>query len=255
VSTPQLYLPRQGHHLRRRRSSPPWVTSCLRRLGGQPLYLLETLKLLRERELLVPRRGADGVFRLEPTVDIAAALAQEQSHDAPCPDQCGSHVEMALALAQEQCQRELVPPSVRTMIQARLARLTQPARQLVLARTVLCTRATAQWLWQVAELGVEAGVEALEEAVASGILREEEAGAGRPSRYHFAHEFSLLKNVLTKLISKEQCIPSYLLSNLSLSVREKTDTPKKDESTTQKQPKRSHTWPLLDMGGVPSPVV
>ena len=162
--------------------------------GGQPLYLLETLKLLRERELLVPRRGADGTWRLEPTVDIAAALAQEQSHDAPCPDQCGSHVEMALALAQEQCQRELVPPSVRTMIQARLARLTQPARQLVLARTVLCTRATAQWLWQVAELGVEAGVEALEEAVASGILREGEAGAGRPSRYHFAHE--LIRDVV-----------------------------------------------------------
>ena len=162
--------------------------------SGQPLYLLETLKLLRERELLVPRRGADGSWRLEPTVDIAAALAQEQSHDAPCPDQCGSHVEMALALAQEQSQRELLPPSVRAMIQARLAKLTQPARQLVLARTVLCNQATAQWLWQVAELGVQAGVEALEEAVASGMLREEETGAGRPGRYHFTHE--LIRDVV-----------------------------------------------------------
>src|SRR5258708_39787510 len=95
---------------------------------------------------------------------------------------------MALALAQEQCQRELVPPSVRTMIQAPLARLTQPARQLVLARTVLCTRATAQWLGQVAELGGEGGGEALGEAVARGILREEEDGGARPRRYHFRPE-------------------------------------------------------------------
>src|SRR5260370_29513254 len=156
--------------------------------SGQALYVLETLKLLRERELLVPRRGADGYWRLEPTVDIAAALAQEQSHDAPCPDQCGSHVEMALALAQEQSQRELLPPSVRAMIQARLAKLTQPARQLVLARTVLCNQATAQWLWQGAELGGQAGVEALGEAVASGMLRGGETVGGRPGRYHFTHE-------------------------------------------------------------------
>src|SRR6266700_2973718 len=77
--------------------------------GGQPLYLLETLKLLRERELLVPRLGAGGVFRLEPTVDMATAVAQEGS------------------------QRELLPPSVRALIQARLAKLTQPSRQLVMA--------------------------------------------------------------------------------------------------------------------------
>src|SRR5258708_5765619 len=135
--------------------------------SGQPLYLLETLKLLRERELLVPRLWVDGVFRLEPTVDIAAALVQEPS------------------------RHELLPPSVRTMIQARLAKLTPPARQLVLASAVLGTQASARLLWQVAELEVQAGIEALEEAVASGILREEEAGGpvvGRPSSYHFAHQ-------------------------------------------------------------------
>jgi len=132
--------------------------------GGQPLYLLETLKLLREREWLVPQRGADGTWRLGPAVDIAAALAQEPS------------------------RRELLPPSVRTMIQARLAKLSQPARQVVLASAVLGTQVSAQLLWQVAELGVQAGIEALEEAIGSGILREEEAGAGRPSSYRFTHE-------------------------------------------------------------------
>src|SRR5205823_13003051 len=71
--------------------------------GGQPLYLLETLKLLRDRELLVPRLAAGGTWRLEPTQNIAAAMAQEQS------------------------RRELLPPSVRMMILTRLARLAPAA--------------------------------------------------------------------------------------------------------------------------------
>ncbi len=132
--------------------------------GGHPLYLLETLKLLREREWLVPRLGADGVFRLEPTVDMAAALAQEQS------------------------RHELLPSSVRAMLLARLAKLAQAARQLVLACAVLGTQASAPRLWQLAELGRPDGLEALEETITSGILREEEAGVDRPGRYGFAHD-------------------------------------------------------------------
>jgi predicted ATPase len=128
------------------------------------LYLLETLKLLRERQWLVPRLGPDGVLRLEPTLDMAAALAQEQS------------------------RRELLPPSVRALIQARLAKLAPATRQLVRASAVLGTQATAQLLWQVAEQEVQAGIEALEEAVGSGLLREEEGGAGRPGTYRFAHD-------------------------------------------------------------------
>ncbi|TMC88870.1 MAG: hypothetical protein E6J10_02210, partial [Chloroflexi bacterium] len=131
--------------------------------GGQPLYLLETLKLWRERQWLVPRLGADGVFRLEPSVDLAA-------------------------LGQEGSRRDLVPPSVRTLILARLAPLSSVARQLVQVVAVLATAASAQRLWQLAELSVQAGVEALEEAVTRGILREEEAGVGRLGRYGFAHD-------------------------------------------------------------------
>jgi tetratricopeptide (TPR) repeat protein len=139
-------------------------------MGGQPLYLLETLKLLREREWLVPRLGADGTWRLEPTVEMAAAVAQEGS------------------------QRALLPPSVRALIQARLAKLSQAARQLVMVGAVLGNQATAQRLWKVAEVGMQAGIEALEEAVKSGILREEQAGTGRPGRYRFAHD--LIRDVV-----------------------------------------------------------
>jgi predicted ATPase/DNA-binding SARP family transcriptional activator len=132
--------------------------------GGQPFYLLETLELLRDRQWLVPRLGVDGTWRLVPTVEMAAAVAQEQS------------------------RRALLPPSVRAMILARLSKLSQAARQLVMAGAVLGTQATAKLLWQVAEVGVQTGVEALEEAVDSGILREEDAGAGRPGSYYFAHQ-------------------------------------------------------------------
>src|SRR5205814_2651959 len=76
---------------------------------GQPFYLLETLKLLREREWLVPQLAADGTWRLELAVELATVVAQERF------------------------PRELLPPSVRAMILARLWQLTQPARQLVMA--------------------------------------------------------------------------------------------------------------------------
>ena len=141
--------------------------------GGQPFYLLETLKLLRDRQLLVPRLAADGTWKLEPTAEMAVALVQERS------------------------RHELLPPSVRAMIQAGLAKLQSPARQLVMASAVLGKEASAKQLWQLGELGEQAGLEALEEAVTGGLLREEAAGrqgAGQPGRYRFAHQ--LMRDVV-----------------------------------------------------------
>jgi hypothetical protein len=126
--------------------------------GGQPLYLLETLKLFRDRQWLVPLLSVDGTWGLEPSVEMAAALAQKES------------------------RRALLPPSVRAMILVRLAKLAPAARQLVQASAVLGNQATAKLLWQLAEVEVQTGVESLEEAVSSGLLREKEAerpGAGR----------------------------------------------------------------------------
>jgi predicted ATPase len=141
--------------------------------GGQPFYLLETLKLLRERQWLVPRLDAGGVFRLELVVDLTEVLAHEPS------------------------RRTLLPASVRALILARLAKLTPPAQQLVRACAVLGQEASAQLLWLVADLEVQAGVEALEEAEGLGILRKAGAGrqgGGRPGRYHFTH--ALIRDVL-----------------------------------------------------------
>src|SRR5712692_7894987 len=138
--------------------------------GGQPFYLLETLKLLRDRELLVPRLSADGTWKLEPSEEMAAAVAQERS------------------------RRELLPLSVRAIILARRGKLSPAARQVVMAGAVLGNPASAPCLWRLAEMGVQTGVEALEEAVSSGILREEIVGVGRPSTYRFAHE--LMRDVV-----------------------------------------------------------
>ena len=138
--------------------------------GGQPLYLLEMLKLLLEREWLLPRRGTDGVFRLETTVYLAQAVGQER------------------------LWRELLPPSVRSLILARLSKLALPARQVVMASAVLGQRSSAPNLWQVAQMGVQVGIEALEEAVKSGLLYEEKAGSRRPGDYRFVHD--LIRDVV-----------------------------------------------------------
>src|SRR5712691_5627183 len=79
-------------------------------------------------------------------------------------------------------------PSVRSMILARLAQLKPPARQLVQASAVLGNQATAKLLWQLAEEEVQPGIEGLAEAIGSGILREEEAGVGRPGSYRLSHD-------------------------------------------------------------------
>ena len=137
---------------------------------GHPLYLLEMLRLLWERRWLVPRLGADGAVHVERTVDLEAIVAQERSDGA------------------------LLPPSVRALVLARLVPLSQVARQLTQASAVLGAEANAQRLWQVAEVEMPEGLASLEEAVKSGILREEEAGVGRMASYHFAHD--LIRDVV-----------------------------------------------------------
>jgi DNA-binding SARP family transcriptional activator len=132
--------------------------------GGHPLYLLEMLKLLCERMWLASQPGGDGTLRLELNMDLATTVAQEQSW------------------------RELLPAPVRAHVRARLAKLSPAARQVVMVSAVLGRQTTAQQLWQVADVGVQTGIEALEEAVRSGILREIVSGSGHPASYGFAQE-------------------------------------------------------------------
>jgi DNA-binding SARP family transcriptional activator len=132
--------------------------------GGHPLYLLEMLKLLREREWLVPQLGANGTWQLTLTREMNTVIAQER---------LGS---------------ELFPPSVRALIQARIAKLSPLSRQLVMASAVLGTQSRAQDLWQVAPIDVQTGIEALEEALKSGLLCTGKAKIGHQNTYRFVHD-------------------------------------------------------------------
>jgi hypothetical protein len=87
---------------------------------------------------------------------------------------------------------------VRIQFLTRLAKLSPAARQVVMASAVLGRQTTAQQLWQVADVDVHAGIEALEEAVRSGILLEVVIGSGHLASYGFAQEL-MRQVVLTEL--------------------------------------------------------
>ncbi|HEX6477877.1 MAG TPA: AAA family ATPase [Ktedonobacteraceae bacterium] len=132
--------------------------------GGQPLYLLEMLKLLRDQQWLIPQRGTDGLWKL--------TLDKERVADLP----------------QERFRHELVPTPVRSLILTRLSKLSPAARQLVLASSVSGIATGAQRLWQIAEMEEHVGIEALEEAVGSGFLCEEDGWTDMPGRYRCTYD-------------------------------------------------------------------
>ena len=133
--------------------------------GGQPLYLMETFKLLLDRKHLVPKLSADGtVWRFILTMQIPESFTQKQ------------------------VLHELLAPSIRTMILARLSTVSVSTRQLMMSAAVLGNLATAKHLWWVADLSYPTNLEALEEAVKSGLLREKEPWRGGMGSYRFAHE-------------------------------------------------------------------
>src|SRR5437588_10421407 len=92
-----------------------------------------------------------------------------------------------------------------------------------MASAVLGTQASAPRLWYLAEVGVQAGVEALEEAEGLGILREEGAvgglaggpAGGQAGTYRFAHD--LMRDVVyTELgAARRQVLHQRALARLS----------------------------------------
>ncbi|HZU66430.1 MAG TPA: AAA family ATPase [Ktedonobacteraceae bacterium] len=131
---------------------------------GHPFFLLETLKLLRERQWFIPRLAPGGSWRLMPDMEKMPALLEQQP------------------------RHELVAAPVRATILARLTKLTPFARQLVMASVVLDFRASAYYLWQVAQMEAQTGIQALEEALGSGILRQENGTGDHMGSYHCANQ-------------------------------------------------------------------
>jgi WD40 repeat protein/DNA-binding SARP family transcriptional activator len=97
--------------------------------GGQPLSLLETLKLLRERRLLVPRLSAGGVLRLALTEELVAALAREEIRAPGKADHQQVLLEetwLASLLGRTPPGMTLLPPEAQEAARAAELRAAQP---------------------------------------------------------------------------------------------------------------------------------
>ncbi len=111
---------------------------------GQPLYLVETLKGLLAREIMLPSLQENGSWGL---VLRAGLLAQTPVGD-------------------------LIPQALRELIRSQLGRLTPSAWALLVAGAALGQGLTFERLIQVAQLDEQEGLRALEELLRNGLLCE-----------------------------------------------------------------------------------
>ena len=131
--------------------------------GGQPFYLVETLKALLEKGELVIQMGADG----EPVVEVGPALGAESD------------------------LRGLLPSNVREVIRARLSHLSPVASELLRAGTVLGRSFSFESLVGVAALGEVEGLRGLDELVERHLLQEEAGGEAEEPLLHPSPAYSL----------------------------------------------------------------
>jgi DNA-binding SARP family transcriptional activator/tetratricopeptide (TPR) repeat protein len=135
--------------------------------GGQPFYLVETLKALLEEGKLVVQAHPDGgvVLVISPPLRVESDLSS------------------------------LLPHSVREVIHSRLSRLSPAASELLLAGAVLGRGFGFESLVGVASLGETEGLRGLDELLGRRLLLEEvgeqeEEGSPlhRDAAYSFSHE-------------------------------------------------------------------
>ncbi len=130
--------------------------------GGQPFFILETLKTLLERGILAVHTTEDGA----PAIDIAPAIRDEH------------------------LLRGILPAGVREVIRARLARLPSNALSLLTAGAVLGKSFPFEQLCQVTGLNESEGLPALEALLAGHLLVEigNEGSIPGAERFLFAHD-------------------------------------------------------------------
>jgi DNA-binding SARP family transcriptional activator len=126
--------------------------------GGHPLFLAETIKTLLDRGVLALRLGEDGAW-------VVALAPEARDTDA---------------------LRGLVPESVREAIGAQLSWLSPPASELLAAGAVLGSGFTFEELIGVVGVPEDEALSALDEVLASRLLRE--VDAQNDDIYAFSHE-------------------------------------------------------------------
>lgn len=128
---------------------------------GQPFFVGATLEALLERGGLVPHFTGDG-WVLEPRISLIEVASSDVT----------------------------LPSGGREMIQLRLAQLSPQARELLVAAAVLDHDFTFEALCQVAQLPLQNGLFALDEAIEHLLLQEvsPQSGKMQPMGYRFVHE-------------------------------------------------------------------
>lgn len=151
-------------------ASPSFLEALSQRLfsdtGGQPFFLAETLKMLFESS--------------EPSLLGLEQAALETPLPAPIDinEVVGRYLQTDNGAA--------MPPSVQEMIGARLTRLSSAAQTACLAAAVLDDNFDFERLYRVAGFDENQGLEALEELLGRGLLREQRQVTIRP--YGLAHD-------------------------------------------------------------------
>ena len=132
------------HYLSDRQTLASFADWLYLQTGGQPFYLVETLKGLLEREIIVPSLQKNATWGL---ILRSELLAQTPTG-------------------------ELIPSSVGELIRSQLGRLAPSAWKLLVAGAVLGRGLTFERLCQVAQIDELAGLNALEELLPTGWLCE-----------------------------------------------------------------------------------
>src|SRR5712692_1833822 len=136
--------PENGEASTGRAALVPFANWLYFQTQGQPLYLVETLKGLLAREIMLPSLQEHGSWGL---VLRTGLLAQTPVG-------------------------ELIPSSLRELIRPQLDRLTPSAWALLVAGAAVGQGLTFERLIQVAQLDEQEGLRALEELLRSGLLCE-----------------------------------------------------------------------------------
>ena len=170
---------------------------------GHPFFLVETLKGLLEREIILPSLQGNGTWGL---VLNDRLLAQTAIND-------------------------LIPLSVRELIRSQLGQLTPSAWALLVAGAVLRKGLTFERLCQVAQLDEQTGLQAMEELLQVGLLCEENLAEESQAFYGYTFPREMIREVVyqeagaTRLRLVQRRVSLLLQEQLENNLGEKDNLP------------------------------
>jgi len=141
--------------------------------GGQPLYLVQMLRMLTEQGVLAWEERDVSLPAMARTSRQTSARWQLRVQASPQEiDNLG----------------RLLPASMRAVVQQRLERLNVSTRHFLMAGAVLGTRFRPEQAWTLADLDEATGLDALEEAERHLVMQVEPGGGSGGETCQFTHD-------------------------------------------------------------------